>query len=118
MNEKNFKWISHKGKRIFCTNYSGLDEVEYYRTADEARQVLEQEPEKSVLCMAIVDSGRVTEGIRRKAKEQREVTQKYVKALAAVGMKGPAKILAQLIYRNVHFANNAEEAMDWLVNQA
>lgn len=117
MHKKNFQWISHKSKRIFCTNYSGLNEEEYCQTADEARVVLEKEPEKSVLCIAIIDSGKITEGIRRKAKEQREATQKHLKALAAVGMKGPAKILAQLIYRNVYFANTVEEAMDWLVEQ-
>ncbi len=117
MNEKNFKWLSHKGKRIFCTNYSGLNEEAYCRTADEARQVLEQEPENSVLCVAIIDSGKITEGIREKARQQREATQKYVKALAAVGMKGPAKILAQLIYRNVHFSNSLDEALDWLAAQ-
>ena len=118
MKDKNFEWISHKGKRIFCTNYSGLNEDEYCRTADEARHVLEQEPENSVLCMAIIDSGKITEGIRQKAKEQRDATRRFVKALAAVGMKGPAKILAQLIYREVYFANSAQEAMDWLVEQA
>lgn len=118
MNGKNFKWITHRGKRIFCTNYSGLNEEEYFRTADEARHVLEQEPEKSVLCMAIIDSGKITEGIREKAREQRAATSRYVKALAAVGMKGPAKILAQLIYREVYFAKSTEEAMDWLVEQA
>jgi len=114
---KNSKWISHQNKRIFCTNYSGLDEEEYCRTADGAREILEQEPENSVLCMAIVDSGKITETIRAKAREQRAATQKHVKALAAVGMKGPAKILAQLIYREVHFSGSKEEAMDWLVAQ-
>jgi ABC-type dipeptide/oligopeptide/nickel transport system ATPase component len=114
---KNFKWIRHKNKRIFCTNYSGLNEQEYCRTADEARLVLEQEPENSVLCVAIIDSGKITEGIRQKAREQREATRKHLKALAAVGMKGPAKILAQLIYRDVYFAKNINEAMDWLVEK-
>lgn len=118
MNGKNFKWISHRGKRIFCTNYSGLNEEEYCQTADEARVVLEQEPENSVLCIAIIDSGKITEGIRRKAREQQEATRKHLKALAAVGMKGPAKILAQLIYRKVYFANTIEEAKDWLAEQA
>ncbi|MEW6079785.1 MAG: hypothetical protein AB1724_18405 [Thermodesulfobacteriota bacterium] len=117
MMNKNFKWIRHKNKRIFCTNYSGLNEEEYCRTADEARLILEQEPENSVLCVAIIDSGKITEGIRRKAREQREATQKYVKALAAAGMKGPAKILAQLIYRDVHFSATLDDALDWLVEQ-
>ncbi len=114
---ENFKWIAHKNKRILCTNYSGLSEEAYCHTADAARAVLMQEPENSVLCVAIVDSGRVTEKIRQKAKEQREVTQKYVKALAAVGLKGPTKILAQLIYRDVYYAGTLEEALDWLVEQ-
>ncbi len=115
--EKKVEWIRHKDKRILCTNYSGLNDDEYCRTADEARRILEKEPENSVLCMAIVDSGKVNERIRQKAKEQREATRKYLKALAAVGMKGPAKILAQLIYRDVNFFNNTEEAMDWLAAQ-
>lgn len=117
MDGKNLKWISHKNRRIFCTNYSGLNEDAYCRTADEARSVLQKEPEKSVLCVAIIDSGKITESIRRKAREQQEATQKHIKALAAVGMKGPAKILAQLIYRKVYFASSLEEAMDWLVKQ-
>ena len=117
MTGKNYKWIDHKGERIFCTNYSGLSEAEYCQTADAARAVLEREPENSVLCVAIIDSGKISEGIRDKAREQRAATQKYVKALAAVGMKGPAKILAQLIYRDVHFTNSLDEAMDWLVEQ-
>jgi hypothetical protein len=117
MIDKHYKWMRHKNKRIFCTNYSGLNEQEYCRTADEARLILEQEPENSVLCVAIIDSGKITEGIRRKAREQREATGKHVKALAAVGMKGPAKILAQLIYRDVYFAPTLDEALDWLVEQ-
>lgn len=113
----NFQWIAHKNKRILCTNYSGLNEEEYCHTADAARAVLMQEPENSVLCVAIVDSGKITEKIREKAREQREVTKKYVKALAAVGLKGPTKILAQLIYRDVYYAKTLEEALDWLVEQ-
>ena len=70
-----------------------------------------------MLCVAIIDSGKVSEEIRRKAKEQREVTKKYVKAVAAVGMKGPAKILARLIYREVYFADTMDQALDWLVAQ-
>ncbi len=117
MTVERFRWIAHKNKRIFCTDYSGLDEEAYCHTADAARAVLTQEPPNSVLCVAIVDSGKVTEKIRDKAKEQREATRPHLKALAAVGLKGPIKILAQLIYRDIHYAKTLEEALDWLVEQ-
>lgn len=115
MAEERFKWVEYKGKRIFCVDYSGLNEEEYCRTADAARAVLTREPENSVLCVAVIDYGKITEGIRLKAKEQQQATQKHLKALAAVGLKGPTKILAQLIYRNIYYAKTLEEAMDWLV---
>ena len=118
MSEERFKWITHKDRRIFCSDYSGLNEKEYCRTADATRAVMLREPENSVLCIAIVNSGKITEGIRKKMKEQREVTQKHLKALATVGLKGATKIMAQLIYRDVYFAKTEEEALDWLAEQA
>lgn len=117
MTEERFKWVEHKGNRIFCVDYSGLSEEEYCKTADGARAVLTREPENSVLCVAIIDYGKITEGIRQKAKEQQQATKKHLKALAAVGLKGPVKILAQLIYRNIYYAKTLEEAMDWLAAQ-
>jgi phosphohistidine swiveling domain-containing protein len=115
------QWIEHQGKNILFSNYSGLGGEEYERAIDETKQELLKQPVGSrVLTLTDTSDSHATEATRDKAKEQQSaINEKGITTHAAiVGVSRWQKVIAQLIRRDVYFAQSIEDAKDWLVEQA
>ncbi len=115
--EKRYEWITYEGKKILLANYSDLSEEEYIQTIDQIEKEILREPDNSVLRCTCINSGHVTETIKKKTKEHKEKTKEKVKAVAAVGLTGIKKALVMLIYRDIYLAKSVEDAKEWLVAQ-
>ncbi len=118
---KYVQWIEHKGKKILFSNYSGLEGEEYLRAIDETKQELLKQPAGSrVLTLTDTSNSHATVATKDKAKEQQAaMKEKGIATQAAlVGVSGWQKVIAQLIRRDVYFAQGIEDAKDWLVEQA
>ncbi len=115
--ERRYEWVMHKGEKVLLADYSDLSEEEYIQTIDRTKREILREPDNSVLRCTCINSGHVTEAIKKKTKEHKEKTKENVKAVAAVGLTGIKKALVMLIYRDIYLAKSVEDAKEWLVAQ-
>ena len=115
------RWIEHKGKRVFYTDYIdlGYDANALEAEMKEAEAIVCAQPENSVLI--IIDT-RGTVG----SKEAMELlkssavrTKPYFRKAAVVGITGYRKVLLDAIslFSGQPFGsfNDPEEAKDWVV---
>ncbi|MFH1459161.1 MAG: hypothetical protein ABIG64_02135 [Candidatus Omnitrophota bacterium] len=114
-------WITHKNKRIYFMDGSGLGaNFELAKNEiDATASAVSTEPEKSVLILFDVNNTVVTSQSLTYLKEALKLSSKHVKKVASIGVKGAKKIIMSMIIRvfnlNVEPFDNLEQAKDWLV---
>ncbi len=116
------KWITHKGERLFYSNYSNFgDDLD--ALAEEVRAA------DSVVCDQPKDSARVIVDVRgttgtREAmdvfKQSSKRTQAHIHKMALLGISGVRKVLYQAVMRfsgqkNSKPFDDIEAAKEWLV---
>ena len=116
---EHMQWVMHKGKRILFVNCAHLGEAEIIASFEEMKQELLKERTGPMVLIDISDID-MTTALISKAKELTAATKDAgIKdgPNAIVGLTGLQKAVAQLFGRGVHFADNVEEAKEWLVKQ-
>ena len=115
-------WITHKGKRIFITDFSncGTNADMLRKECDAVKTTLASEPAKSVCTVVNIDGTFVNEGILQAVRETIPVTNKYVKRRAIIGLSGFRKHFIFLVSKFVGDVNytpfdTLNEALDWIV---
>lgn len=116
------KILSHKGKRIVFQDLSNSrDAKTNMEIFAETQSVIEKEPEKSVLLLTDVTNAHYDIEAADFMKKFSVAVTPYMKASAAIGVSGIKRVLlASLIKlsgRDIRLFDNAEDAMDWLVEQ-
>jgi len=115
------EWITHKGKRIFCSNLSGFhtDVEALGAEIDAAGAAICQQPENSVLVLVDVQSSVGSTEAVQLLKDSALRTKKYVRKTATIGVSGFRKVLLNAINRfsgrNVTVFDDLDAAKDWLV---
>ena len=115
------RWITHKGKRILFSDYSGLKGEEYIAAIEALKQELVRQPAGSiVLTLNDVTGSVASHPVVKKGQELEEAkNQRGVITFAAmVGLTGMKAALIQFVNRDAHVFASHEEAKDWLVAQA
>lgn len=117
------EFIEHKGVRIAFLNFAHVESTELALAAiEEAAQVVQAEPFKSVRTLTHVAgsrfNGEVLEAVKRLAVNNRP----YVLAGAIVGLSGLQKVVYTTVMRfskrNIPVFGDIEAAKDWLISQS
>ena len=111
---KYVQWITHKGKRILFVNGARLSESEYMAAMEEMKQVLLKEREGALV---VVDSTgtKMTTLAVNKAKEASAATKAEglpQMPSVVVGLTGLQRAVAQLLRRDLYFAETVEEGKE------
>lgn len=115
------KWIDHQGKKILCADYTnfGINFKALKGEADYVAEILENEPEKSVLLLVDV---RNTSGISENTDYLSKLAMRvkgHVAKTAVVGVEGYRKIFLRAVTSvsgmQLTPVDDIEEAKNWLV---
>ena len=115
------RWITHKGKRIFCSDYSGLRDDVAALQAENAAVIAEitRQPPDSVLELVNVHDSVASREAVAVLKASASKTKPYLHKVAVVGVHGVVKVLAQAVSQvsglGLTLFATEEEAKDWLV---
>ena len=113
------QWITHKGKRILFLNAKGLREAEYITALEEMRQELLKEREGALVLVDSTGTKMTTLAVN-KAKEASAATKAEglpQMPSVVVGLTGLQRAVAQLLRRDLYFAETVEEGKEWLVKE-
>ena len=113
--------IYHHNRQILFLDFSGCSLNEFFKTMEEAKKLIREQPLNSVLTLTDVTAARYnSEGIQA-LKEFTKGNKPFVRAGAVVGLD----VLKRIIYnsvmyfseRNITAFDDIEKAKDWLVEQ-
>ena len=115
------EFMTHKGKRILLIDFSHLGPAEIPAVIAEARRVIDQQPEKSVLTLTDLTGMHFNSEIMDAIKAYAAQNKPHVKAAAVVGMEGLLEVLVHGVERTAerslfNFKSRAE-AQEWLCQQ-
>ena len=115
--------ISHKGKRIYYLDFSGLHSFEEIKTGIEgSKKYIGVQPPSSLLTLTNTDGMHFSNEIKDLFTDFAKGNKTYVKASDVIGLSGLASIVYNAIMkmtgRNVKSMKSFEEAKDWLVLQS
>ncbi|OGS34011.1 MAG: hypothetical protein A2293_02620 [Elusimicrobia bacterium RIFOXYB2_FULL_49_7] len=115
--ENRISWITHQGTKILMNDYKGLREPDFTKAIQESeRQCLNSGLKTIHAINDITDSVMGNESTEAAKHWETACKEKGVELkLALVGISGIKKILASLIKRNAYFANNIDDAKEWLL---
>ncbi|HYH78998.1 MAG TPA: hypothetical protein VEX86_04355 [Longimicrobium sp.] len=116
------RFIDHRGTRILHLDYAGVrDPAEAVAEIQRSKEVVKQQPPRSLLVMTSVRDARYNAAVLQAMKELASHNAPYVKASAVVGMGGLHRIAYQAVIlfsrRNIQTFDREEDALDWLVQQ-
>jgi hypothetical protein len=116
------QWVDHRGVKILVLDFSNLKPGSDAKTlVQEAKAVIHGEPRESVRTLFDATNSHYDQDILETLKQFAASNKPYVKAAAAVGIKGLLGIGLTVVNRfsgrNLKPFSNREEAMDWLVQQ-
>ena len=117
------QWITHKGKSILFVNAARLSESEFIAAMDEFKAECLRSPRDSRVLIDLTDTI-MTNATNAKSREVDRDVNAYLREqgisrqpVATVGLTSLRRAIAQLISREIHFAESIEDAKDWLVEQ-
>jgi len=115
------RFIRHKEKEIMRIDISRAELEEVVTILAEAKKLISQRAEKSVLTLTNVSDTRYTPALDRMMKEFASHNKPYVVAGAVVGVAGIRKAVFESVIqftgRTLHLSEDEGSAMDWLVQQ-
>ena len=115
------QWITHKGKRILFSDYSGLAGDEYIAALEATEREIIQHPAGSTLLTLVdltdstVSSAAVKRGQELEVARKQRGVRTFVATVGLVGMKA---VLIQFVRKDVHAVASVEEGKDWLAAQS
>lgn len=111
----------HRGKQILFLDFSNCGVPDILQTIDEAKAIVKQQPEQSLLILSDVTNAAFDDSVRLAMKEFTVHNKPYVKASAVVGVTGLKRIIFDGIMlfsrRKITAFDNIEAARDWLTSQ-
>ena len=107
-------FIEYKGLRILYTDFTGLSAEDYLPVLDRAMELVKLEKEKSIYTLSRHSQIHISEPLKRKTEEFANVARPYSKGTATTGLTGLQRIIAKSIKRDIYFADNLEQAKEYL----
>ncbi|MHB8883249.1 MAG: hypothetical protein ACYC69_17290 [Thermodesulfovibrionales bacterium] len=118
---KRVEFVGHRGRQILFLDFSNCSVPEILRTIKEAKAVISEQPEQSLLTLSDVTDAAFNETVRIAMKEFTLHNKPYVKAAAVVGVTGLKRIIFDgvLLFskRKMSAFDGLDPAKDWLADQ-
>ncbi len=116
------RFIEHKNTQILFLDFSEVEDPDQLKgPIDEAKQLIAQQPEGSLLTLTYVANAKFNADLAQALWRLARHNKPYVKAAAVVGIQGLQKDLYHLVMnlsrRNIPPFDDLEAAKDWLVEQ-
>ena len=117
-----YKWMEHKGKRIFFMDL-GTDKPEDLKaTTTQIEKIFEKEPPKSILSLCNVEGITIKPEMVQILKDFTKHNEPYVKMTAILGVDGLRLIIFNSLLaftrrKNLVLKNSRDTALEWLVSQ-
>jgi hypothetical protein len=115
-------FITHKGKKILLTNFSGLTQEQVIEMLQELNGFEKQQAPGSLLCLGDYTDFHFSVKILNAFNADAKECSQYYKASALVGITGLVKVmydtLAKILKQEMKLCSTREEALDWLVSKA
>jgi threonine synthase len=114
------KWIEHKGKKIFLSDYSGFQDFNAFKAeVDYSTSITITQPDDSVLLLVdVTDTAGNQEMVDYITKSANKDKEK-MKKTAVIGVSGYRRIFLRTVVRltgmSVKDFDDIEKAKDWLV---
>lgn len=117
------RFITHKGERVLYVDFSNLqDKDEILTTIEQAKPIIAQQPEHSLLVLTCVQDTRSDGPVSQAMKEFAAHNKPYVKASAVVGVSTVQRVILEAVRlfarRDLHAFESLPAAKEWLVEQA
>jgi hypothetical protein len=115
-------FITHKGVRILYEDFSSVvNEDEALALMKKGREIIDQQPEKSVLALLNVKDTKFNPDVTKALKEYAKLNTPYMKFAAVYGIEGLKEILFKSVIaftgrKNIAVFKTLEEAKDFLVD--
>jgi hypothetical protein len=116
-------FITHNGVRILYEDFSSLNNTEELLAfIEQAKTIIHQQPEKSVLALVNVKDSKFDNSVSSALKELAKSNEPYMKCAAVYGVEGLKEIIYRAILaftgrKNLVLFKNLEEAKDFLSKQ-
>ena len=121
MYEDRIKFIQHKGKRIFCNDYTGLSPEEAVEMLGEITKAEVKEPIGSILSCGNYTNMKFNLNVVNAFNKDTKENSKYYKATACVGIKGLIKVMYDAVSKftkqDMKTFESESEALDWLATK-
>lgn len=115
------KPIYHRGRQILFLDFSGCRINEFFKTIEEAKKLIREQPQNSVLTLTDVTAARYNSEVVQALKEFTKGNKPFVRAGAVIGIDGLKRIIYNSVMyfsgRNLTAFDDTEKAKDWLVEQ-
>ena len=115
------KWLEHKGKKIFCQDFSGFDIGHSEGVLAELEAVQSEvvkHPLNSVLVLADFRETAVGRDLLQAMTQSSNLTKAHVRKTAVLGITGTKRFFANLLMnvtgQNLVLFEDEEKAKDWL----
>ena len=114
------KWVDYKGQKILIEDYSSLKSEEFVAEIANAEEEIINSTEKLVLTLVNFSNARMSNEDKDRADQMIKGAQAKGITLfvAAIGVSGIQRIIANAVVKDMHFAKSSDEAKEWLVQQA
>lgn len=115
-------FITHKGVRILYEDFESVaTEEEGLALLKKGREIIDQQPEKSVLALLNVKNTKFSPTVTQALKEYAKANTPYIKMAALYGIDGLKEILYRSVIaftgrKNLVICKTLEEAKDFLVD--
>ncbi|HCF59384.1 MAG TPA: hypothetical protein DFS52_15500 [Myxococcales bacterium] len=112
------RWIDHQGQKIFVGEFTGMPEDQYIAAIGRCKDEIlaASHPKGSLLFLTYCDA-QTTEKVTAKWREFRDATSEVLRGSAIIGLTGFKRVMARLVSRELYFAKDETDAMDWLIKQ-
>jgi hypothetical protein len=123
MNDR-VKWIEEQGARILFVDYSKLDEDACLKVYEDMRKTVMAQPAGVPIPIIVDITGTfITEKVRNAQKslsdEMHKTRKESEKApTAVIGVTGVKKLIARAFRSDIYYANDAKDAVAWMIKQA
>lgn len=114
-------FITHKGVRILYEDFESVStDEEGLALLKKGREIIDQQPEKSVLALLNVKNTKFSPTVTQALKEYAKLNTPYMKFAALYGIEGLKEILFRSVMlftgrKNIASFKTLEEAKDFLV---
>ncbi len=120
METERVKFIKHREKDILLLDFSNAQTDEVLTIIEDAKRVISESPEQSLLTLTDVTNARFNEQVGEGMKKFTMHNKPYVKAGAVVGITGLKRIIFGAVMafskRKLESFEDREQAKQWLVN--